>query len=312
MAAGSLKVFALSAVAVTVSCGYHRRLGCCTLWQHTLIHRSRRVFDRSGLDSGFPYRSLADGLVHGARPLFFLDYFGTGKLEPDVAEQVVAGLSESCKAAGCVLIGGETAEMPGLYSSGEYDLAGSIVGLVDRDRLVTGEGIQDGDILIGLASEGLHTNGYALAQRVLIDKAAVDLADTVTGSFVTFEEALLARHRNYATAVLPILGSKPGLIAGMAHITGGGLIENIPRILPPGLGARIETDSWTPLPIFKAIQNLGAIEPGEMYRVFNMGIGFVLVCAASQSDELSDQLRAGGEKPIAIGTIVRGTGVTLI
>jgi phosphoribosylformylglycinamidine cyclo-ligase len=258
------------------------------------------------------YHCVNDILVQGARPLFFLDYFGTGKLDPSVAEQVVAGLSAACREAGCVLIGGETAEMPGLYAGGEYDLAGAIVGLADRDRLVTGESIDEGDTVIGLPSIGLHTNGYSLARRVLIDSARVDLAARVPGCDQTYEDALLAPHRCYAPAVLPILDSSPHLIKGMAHITGGGLIENLPRILPDGLGAQIETETWSKPAIFAAIQEIGQIEHREMFRVFNMGIGFAIVVAQSRVSELAEQLIRVGENPIRIGTIVRDNGVTLM
>jgi len=170
---------------------------------------------------------INDILVQGARPLFFLDYFGTGKLDPAVAEQVVAGLSASCREARCVLIGGETAEMPGMYADGEYDLAGTIVGIVNKDRLVTGEKIEEGDTVIGLLSNGLHTNGYSLARHVLMERGHIDLSGAMPNGNTTYIDALLARHQCYAPAILPILASAPGLIKGMAHITGGGLLENI-------------------------------------------------------------------------------------
>jgi phosphoribosylformylglycinamidine cyclo-ligase len=253
-----------------------------------------------------------DILVQGARPLFFLDYFAAGKLDPNVAEQVVAGLSASCRQAGCVLIGGETAEMPGMYSAGEYDLAGTIVGIVDKERIVTGEHVAEGDTVVALLSNGLHTNGYSLARHVLMERCQVDLNSFVPSDTVTYEEALLAPHQCYAPAVLPILESAPSLIKGMAHITGGGLLENIPRTLPPGLGVSIDLSAWTPLPIFAAIQHLGKIELREMYRVFNMGIGFVAIASSERSTELIDRLRTGGENAIAIGTIVNGNGVTLV
>ena len=253
-----------------------------------------------------------DILVQGARPLFFLDYFGTGKLDPNVAEQVVAGLSASCKEAGCVLIGGETAEMPGMYAPGEYDIAGTIVGVVDRPRLITGEHIKEGDAIVALLSNGLHTNGYSLARHVLFERANVELSDMVPNGTETYEDALLARHQCYAPAILPLLESPNCPIKGMAHITGGGLLENIPRILPDGLGAVIEIDAWTPLPIFTAIQDLGKIEQPEMYRVFNMGVGFVAVCAAARVAELIDELRHGGENTLVIGTIIAGRGVKLV
>ncbi len=205
-----------------------------------------------------------DILVQGARPLFFLDYYATGKLDPEVAVDVVAGLSAACRAAECTLIGGETAEMPGLYAGGEYDLAGTIVGIVDRERLVTGEGVQAGDILIGLPSVGLHTNGYALAQHALFEQAGRELKspvsdDPYTGG-ETLEDALLAPHRCYAPSILPILDAMPAAIRGMAHITGRRLAGKRARALcPVGFAARIYgSNAWTPLPIFAAIQQAGA------------------------------------------------------
>jgi phosphoribosylformylglycinamidine cyclo-ligase len=267
----------------------------------------------AGVSGDLVSHCVDDILVQGARPLFFLDYFGTGKLDPNVAEQVVAGLSASCKRAGCVLIGGETAEMPGMYMDGEYDLAGTIIGIVDRERLVTGERITEGDTIIGLASNGLHTNGYSLARHVLIEsETRVNLKSVVTGSTVTFEDALLAPHRCYAPAILPILESAPGMIKGMAHITGGGVIENIPRTLPIGLGADIRVGSWATPPIFAAIQKIGGIEQSEMYRVFNMGIGFVAIASPENTDALIGRLRESGENAMAIGTIVGSNCVKLV
>ncbi len=253
-----------------------------------------------------------DILVQGARPLFFLDYFATGKLEPNVAVEVVAGLCDACREAHCSLIGGETAEMPGLYNQGEYDLAGTIVGIVDRPRIVTGERIGTGDAVIGLASEGLHTNGYSLARHVLFELAQVDLSDLLAGTDDTYAEALLARHRCYAPAVLPILEQSPNIVKGMAHITGGGLTDNIPRILPKGCGVRIDRSSWQPLPIFAAIQRLGKIVTDEMHRVFNMGIGYCVIVEAGDVDTVSTQLRSQGETVYSIGTVEAGSGVMLV
>ena len=258
-----------------------------------------------------------DILVQGARPLFFLDYYATGKLDPEVAVEIVAGLSAACRAAECTLIGGETAEMPGLYAKGEYDLAGTIVGLVDRERLVTGDGIQEGDILIGLPSVGLHTNGYALAQHALFEQAGRELKsplsdDPYTGGEM-LEDALLAPHRCYAPSVLPILNEMPSAIRGMAHITGGGLLENVPRALPDGLAARIDQSAWTPLPIFAAIQQAGNIDSMEMHRVFNMGIGFVLIVAQADADAVMQELHGGREDgAMRLGTVVPGSGVILV
>ena len=259
-----------------------------------------------------------DILVQGARPLFFLDYFGTGKLEPGVAADVVKGLSGGCLAAGCALIGGETAEMPGLYGDGEYDLAGCIVGLVERSKIVDGAGMAAGDVVLGLASEGLHTNGYSLARQALLKDGGMSLDTSVPElSGVTLGEALLWPHRCYAPAVLPLLEeARPAANSGgarvkaMAHITGGGFVDNIPRVLPPGLGVRIDQDAWEVPPLFRLIQAKGGVSEAEMFRVFNMGIGFVLVVAADAAEDTLARLRAAGETACRLGEVVAGAGVT--
>ncbi len=205
-----------------------------------------------------------DILVQGARPLFFLDYFGTGKLEPGVAADVVKGLAEGCREAGCALIGGETAEMPGLYAAGEYDLAGCIVGLVERAKIVDGSGVTPGDVVLGLASDGLHTNGYSLARQVLLDDARMPLDAPVPElDGVTLGEALLWPHRCYAPAVLPLLDLSPAPIKAMAHITGGGFVDNIPRVLPPGIGVQIDKSAWDVPPLFRLIQEKGGVVGGR-------------------------------------------------
>ena len=252
-----------------------------------------------------------DILVQGARPLFFLDYFGTGKLEPGVAAEVVKGLAEGCRAAGCALIGGETAEMPGLYGSGEYDLAGCIVGLVERAKIVDGTSLTPGDVLLGLASEGLHTNGYSLARQALLEDAGMSLdAPVAELGGVTLGEALLWPHRCYAPAILPLLDLSPTPVKAMAHITGGGFVDNIPRVLPPGVGVRVERGAWEVPPLFRLIQTAGGVSEAEMFRVFNMGIGFVLSVPADAAEDTLARLRASGETACRLGEVVAGAGVT--
>lgn len=257
------------------------------------------------------FHCVNDILVQGARPLFFLDYFGTGRLDPDVAAEVVRGLAEGCREVGCALIGGETAEMPGMYAPGEYDVAGCIVGVVERNRIVDGHAVQPGDILLGLASDGLHTNGYSLARRVLLEEARLSPTETVPELGVSLGDALLWPHRCYAPALLPLLDSQPGAIKAMAHITGGGFLENIPRSLPSGLGAHITLGSWPIPPLFTLIQQKGAIADEEMYRVFNMGIGMVLVVAPADTDGIAQSLASAGERVYRIGEVTAIPGVDL-
>jgi len=218
-----------------------------------------------------------DILVQGARPLFFLDYFATGRLAEDVLADVIAGMAGACKANGCALIGGETAEMPGFYPDDEYDLAGCIVGVVDREQVVDGRAIRPGDLLVGLASTGLHTNGYSLARRVLLDGGAFALDDRppeLGGG--TLADALLAVHRSYLPHVERVAAAGV-TIKGMAHLTGGGFLDNIPRILPAGCAAAVDTRAWLVPPLFELIARAGDVDREEMHRVFNMGVGFVLV-----------------------------------
>jgi len=247
-----------------------------------------------------------DILVQGARPLFFLDYFGTGHLSPAMAEEIVRGLSEACRAVGCVLIGGETAELPGLYAESEYDLAGCIVGIVDRPRIVDGMRVQPGDTLVGLASSGLHTNGYSLARRVLLDagSASYSLYEFVPALGRTLSEELLVPHRCYAPAVLPLLDEFD--IHGMAHLTGGGFYENIPRVLPADCNVVVDRRTWPIPPIFSLIQDRGNVPEPEMYRTFNMGIGFILIVAPEEAPALAHRLNAAGESAYIIGNVRRG------
>src|SRR5213595_2426955 len=210
-----------------------------------------------------------DIAVVGARPLFFLDYIGCGTLEARVFQQLLRGLSHACRVAGCALLGGETAQMPGMYLTGEYDLAGCIVGVVDRTKIIDGSKIQPGDIILGLPSNGLHTNGYSLARKILFEKMRLTINSRLPGSTISVGEELLRVHKNYQ----PILAKAPtGMIKGLAHITGGGLIDNLPRILPQNCDAVIETKSWRVPRIFKILQENGNLDAAEMYQVFNMGI----------------------------------------
>ena len=252
-----------------------------------------------------------DILVQGAVPLFFLDYLATGRLLPAVAEQVIEGVARGCRENGCALIGGETAEMPGFYADGEYDIAGFIVGVVERSRVVDGRGIVPGDAVIGLPSAGLHTNGYSLARRVFFEVMALEAGSFLPELETTVGDALLAPHRSYARVVRPLLDA--GLVKGMAHITGGGITENVPRTLPAGCAAEIDTSTWSPPALFEVLREHGAIAIEEMFRAFNMGIGLVIVCAASNLDAVRLLLTQAGEPDVrVIGRVVDGTGVTYV
>jgi phosphoribosylformylglycinamidine cyclo-ligase len=245
-----------------------------------------------------------DILVQGARPLFFLDYIAAGKLVPETVEQVIAGLARACKEAGCALIGGETAEMPGFYADGEYDVAGFIVGVVDRRHVIDGSQIQPGDLLIGLPSVGLHTNGYSLARKLLFEVGG-NAPDTFVDELgCTAGEELLKPHRSYLRALDGLLDTSA--LRGLAHITGGGLLENLPRILPEGTAASIRRDSWPVLPVFKLLARLGSVPDNEMYRTFNMGIGMVLVVSPSAAERVRAHLEHEGERYYDIGTVIEG------
>jgi phosphoribosylformylglycinamidine cyclo-ligase len=252
-----------------------------------------------------------DILVQGASPLFFLDYLATGRLAPDVAEQVVSGMARACRENGCALLGGETAEMPGFYADGEYDLAGFIVGAVERNRLVTGSTLVPGDVLIGLPSTGLHTNGYSLARRIVFDRLGLRVDSHVEELGTTIGDALLAVHRSYRSAVQPLLDRQ--LAKGLAHITGGGITENLPRIFPDGIGAEIDRSSWDVPPLFRFLQHAGEVADDEMFRAFNMGIGLIVACDARYANEALHMLHAAGEKDATmIGGVVEGRGVSYV
>ena len=248
-----------------------------------------------------------DILVQGAQPLFFLDYLATGRLNPDVAVQIVEGLANACRANGCALLGGETAEMPGFYADGEYDVAGFIVGIVPRRNLIDGRTIVPGDVLIGLRSSGLHTNGYSLARRIAFEEAKLGVDAVIPELDRPIGEALLVPHRSYLPVVRPLLGDRLGLIKGMAHITGGGITDNLPRILPAGMHARITRASWQPPAIFRWLQRTGGVPDTDMLRTFNMGIGLILACAPDRERELVDALARTGETEASrIGEIRAG------
>jgi phosphoribosylformylglycinamidine cyclo-ligase len=247
---------------------------------------------------------INDIAVTGAKPLFFLDYIGAERLDPSVFSQLISGFAKACQAGRCALIGGETAQMPDMYHRGEYDLAGCIVGIVDREKIIDGSRIVPSDVLIGLPSNGLHTNGYSLARKVLLSEMRLDLNQKVEGLSKTLGDELLRIHRNYQ----PILASVPsGRIKGAAHITGGGLIDNLPRILPPTCDALVDTSAWKVPPIFRLIQRGGEVASQEMLEVFNMGIGLVLIVARRNVAEVV-KITAGK----VIGQITPGSGKVLV
>ena len=246
-----------------------------------------------------------DILVQGAEPLFFFDYLATGRLDPDVAVQIVEGLAAACRENGCALLGGETAEMPGFYADGEYDVAGFIVGAVDRNRLIDGRRMAPGDVLIGVPSSGLHTNGYSLARRIAFDVAGLSHDQHVPELGVSIGEALLVPHRSYLALIRPLLTA--GAIKGMAHITGGGITDNLPRIIPDGMHAEIDTASWKVPPIFQWLQARGTVPDADMRRTFNMGIGLIIACAPADADGILKALAAAGETgAVRVGRIVAG------
>ncbi|XP_054807178.1 phosphoribosylformylglycinamidine cyclo-ligase, chloroplastic/mitochondrial-like [Prosopis cineraria] len=250
--------------------------------------------------------SVNDIVTSGAKPLFFLDYFATGHLDVDVAEKVIKGIVDGCQQSDCVLLGGETAEMPGLYKKGEYDLSGCAVGIVKKDSVINGKNIVAGDVLIGLPSSGVHSNGFSLVRRVLA-QSGLSLQDQLPGANVSIAEALMAPTVIYVKKVLDLVSR--GGVKGIAHITGGGFTDNIPRVFPEGLGANIYKDSWEVLPVFKWLQKAGNIEDSEMRRTFNMGIGMVLVVSPEASIQILEN-RDESDKIFKIGEVIRGKGVT--
>jgi phosphoribosylformylglycinamidine cyclo-ligase len=245
-----------------------------------------------------------DILVQGASPLFFLDYIATGKMKPQIVGEILEGLVTACRENGCALLGGETAEMPGMYAAGDYDLAGTIVGVVDRPKLLDGTKVAEGDLLIGLPSSGLHTNGYSLARKIFFDDMGLRPADHVPDLGTTVAEALLAVHRSYLKPVLPLVENS--LLSAMAHVTGGGLPDNLPRVLPKDLDAVVNPAAWSWPPLFRLLQDKGRIAPAEMLRVFNCGIGMVLIVPPARGLEVKSRLDASGEDWKQIGRVQQG------
>jgi phosphoribosylformylglycinamidine cyclo-ligase len=250
-----------------------------------------------------------DIAVQGAKPLFFLDYLAVGKLDAHVAAQVISGIARGCSANGCALIGGETAEMPGIYRDGEYDIAGTIVGIVDKSRMLTGAKVRNGDILVALPSTGLHTNGYSLARKVLFEVAKLKPDSLVPGTGAALADELLQVHRSYLRAIQAVLDKN--LIAAAAHITGGGITDNLPRVLPKGLAAFIQTNLWQVPPLFEMIRSIGKVPEADWRRTFNLGVGMITVIPQKKLDETMRLLNRMGEKPWIIGEVTlqrRGKG----
>jgi phosphoribosylformylglycinamidine cyclo-ligase len=245
-----------------------------------------------------------DIAVQGAEPLFFMDYLATGVLEPDVAEKIVEGIAEACRHNGCALIGGETAEMPGFYPKGEYDLAGFIVGIADKSRIITGDKVKPGDLLIGLPSNGLHTNGYSLGRKLFFEVAKYTPDTYVNELHGKAGEELMKSHKSYWPVLRKLIAAD--LIHAMAHITGGGITDNLPRVLPKGTAAMVEMGSWPVLPVFSHMQKIGNVPHDDMMRTFNMGMGMVLVIPAAKFKRVQSLIEKCGEKSYLIGRIVKG------
>jgi phosphoribosylformylglycinamidine cyclo-ligase len=270
-----------------------------------LVARMMNKYDSVGED--MVGHSCDDILAMGARPLTFLDYVANEKLVPEEMEQIVAGMARSCREAGVAILGGETAEMPGVYMQGEHDIAGCITGVVEKDKIITGERIKEGDVILGLASSGLHTNGFSLARKILFEKTGYNVNTKLEELGETVGEALLKVHTNYTKPVLEILDS--GVDArGIAHITGGGFIENVPRVLPKNLDAEITKDTWPILPIFTLMQKIGNIDEVEMYRAFNMGIGMMLIVPKDAEEKIKNIVAKHSSFQIyKIGQIINGS-----
>ncbi len=266
------------------------------------------VYDTVGYD--LVSHCINDILVQGAYPLFFLDYLAGGKLDAGVVASLVEGLARACRETGCALIGGETAEMPGFYTEGEYDLAGFIVGLVDKDRILDGRRVRPGDAVLGLPSLGLHTNGYSLARKIVFDDLKHGVHDVVPELGGTVGAELLKPHKCYLGMLRGCLDGD--LVSGLAHITGGGLLENIPRILPDGCAVEIRKGSWPVLPVFGFLQRAGAVDEREMYRVFNMGIGMVVIVPPDNREAVETHFRGLGEAVFEIGQVVSGKGEVIL
>ena len=271
----------------------------------TKVMVARQSGDLRSIGADLVNHCVNDILVQGARPLFFLDYIAMARMQPEQVQQVIEGLATAARDNGCALLGGETAEMPGVYRDGEIDVAGTIIGAVPREQLIDGRRVAVGDVAIGLPSSGLHTNGYSLARHVLFDTAKLQLTDRPDElGGITLAAALLAVHRSYLAACLPLI--EAGKLTGMAHITGGGLPDNVPRVLPDGVAVRLRTDAIPASPICELIVKLGAVARSEAYRVLNMGIGMVLFVRGNDVDTASQTLRDHGEQPFVVGEVVAG------
>jgi len=266
------------------------------------VAQAMKIHDTVGYD--LVCHCVNDILVQGARPLFFLDYYATGKLRPPVMTDVIRGMARACKENGCALIGGETAEMPGFYSDDDYDVAGFIIGVVDAKNLIDGKAVREGDVLIALPSVGLHTNGYSLARKVLFEKLGHD-HQTILPGIGKIGEALLQPHISYLKPLLPLVEER--VLHGLVHITGGGLTDNVPRVLPDNLDARIKLGSWPVLPIFRTIFEKGNVDRDEMLRVFNMGAGMVLIVGVDQVDRVTRHFAQIDQKYFFIGNVVKGS-----
>jgi phosphoribosylformylglycinamidine cyclo-ligase len=243
-----------------------------------------------------------DIATSGARPLFFLDYYATGKLEVDVGERVIEGIAEGCKQAGCALLGGETAELPGFYAGGEYDLAGFAVGVVERSDIIDGSKVAVGDVVLGVSSSGLHSNGYSLARKALLERGGLALDSTPAELGESLADALLRPTRIYVKAIQAAIAAGP--VHSLCHITGGGLPENLPRVLPAGIALELTTSSWERPKIFELVQRLGSVDDAEMFRTFNMGLGLVLCVPASAADQIASAIEAAGERVQRIGRAI--------
>jgi phosphoribosylformylglycinamidine cyclo-ligase len=271
------------------------------------VARAMGVHDTVGYD--LVAHCVNDILVQGATPLFFLDYIALGTMDPERVEQIVSGFARGCAEFACPLIGGETAEMPGTYAPDDYDLAGFIVGIVEKDKALTGEAVREGDVLVGLPSAGLHTNGYSLARKALLEAGGLTVHTQLPELGTSVGRALLAPHRGYLAALEPLL--ERNKVRALAHITGGGFPGNLPRVLPAGLGARVRTAAWPVPPLFRLIRAAGQVPDEEMYRTFNMGIGMVAVVAPGDLHEVEHSLERRGETCHVIGQVERGSGVVL-
>lgn len=262
-----------------------------------------------------------DIAVMGAEPLFFLDYIGLGKLDTKVFDKLISGMKKACQAANCALIGGETAQMPGFYQPGEYDLVGCIIGIVEKKRILSGAAVKPGDLILGLPSSGLHTNGYSLARKIIFEKLKHKITDKLPGSKQTFADALLQPHLNYSPLTRsltkefnhgPSHKRKPNAIHALCHITGGGFSGNLPRVLPPGLGAKIYHGTWPTLPIFDYLTQKGGVTFEELHEVFNMGIGMTLIVTPDQALNIQDAALTQGHPSYIIGEVTKGTAITVV